>query len=368
MVSLSSLSKKERGCINDIVNNYRESDDPNKNLKKMVEQCNNTDFNNEDLLDIITVRLKELELNPSYSDILQQVDEIIQFPTEESCTYIFIFKMEKEKTKIEFSITAENILTRNKFDAAYMAATSKVPLGDSTTFRVFLAKVLSGVKVKKTERQVDVDEMGEAKDIVYRFIEGATLVDKPEETQFSSDNIWIEGKNLYVPSQTIRKILDREKLNFPLQRMRVAFDKVLIGSSKKIRTGEKTSRFWVFDVDKLGKQNIQLKMKLVHSDDEEQTQLPSQPIPTILPIPKSEEKTEVKKQEEPKTNLTLIPSSEKNNGSYNKTKVRFLESMEAYVAKDGSTIGPFQKGEVAEVPSIEITWLYKNEFAEAVLP
>jgi len=366
MVSLTSLSKKERGCINDIVNLFRESDDPEKDVEKMVEQLNNTrTLDNQTILKIVNTRLKELELNPSYNDILHQIAEIIQFPTEESCTYVFLLKLEKDGEKIQLSLTAESILVRIKFDAAYMAATSKVPLGDSTTFRVFLAKVLSGAKVKKTERAQDVDELGEAKDVIYRFIEGATLVDKPEDTQFSSENIWLSEGNLYVPSQTIRKILEREKFSFPMRKMRVAFDKVLVGSSKKVRIGGKTSRFWVFSINKLNPE-IQMKMKIVHGDDEE---TPSSPPVKPLPTPNLSESVEVKDSIlSPDTVPSSAPTPEQGRGSQT-IRVEFLRDVPQYIAqgeKGVIKLGAFKAGDVAVVPRHELPWLMKNKFIKEV--
>lgn len=347
MVSLSTLSKKDRKCLAEIVNFYRESEEPIKDVGAIVRTLNDSGLGNDVMQKLVELRLKEMELNPSYSDIMGELQGIIQFPTDESCIYTFTLKDGRS-----FSLTAENILTRLKFDASYMAATSKVPIGDTTTFRVFLAKVLGGQRgIQRESREMDVDEVGEAKDAILRFIEGSTISDKPEATQFSSETVWLNEGKLYIPSQTIRRILDREKFNFTMRKLRVAFDDVLLGPSKKIRVSEKTFRFWVFDMNKL---NLQTKMKLVHGDeDEAPAPLPTadaqQPLVAVAPVSSPEQKS------------TVL-------GAANK-KIVLLKDVPVFVGGDiNNTIklGPFKKDETIEVPTTEAEWLIKSGFAKDI--
>jgi len=226
--------------------------------------------------------------------------------------------------------------------------------------------VLSGAKVKKTERAQDVDELGEAKDVIYRFIEGATLVDKPEDTQFSSENIWLSEGNLYVPSQTIRKILEREKFSIPLRKMRVAFDKVLVGASKKVRIGEKTSRFWVFNINKLNPE-IQMKMKIVHGDDDETPSSPPGKPPTTPTL--SESVGAKDPILSPDTMPSSAPTPEQGSGNAGTIRVEFLRDVPQYIAqgeKGVIKVGAFKAGDVAVVPRHELPWLLKNKFIKEV--
>jgi hypothetical protein len=260
------------------------------------------------LFEVIQNRLKALENNPPYTTIIDEVDALVIFNAGASSTYQFNLKGGKS-----FSLTAEQLLTRQKFDAAYMSVTRKIPLGDAKEYRIFLANLLSSDKVKKLEKDSEIDEHGEIRDVILRFIQNSTLVNDIKKTAFSNENIFVDGNLLYIPSQTIKAVLEREGVKAEMRRIRVVLDDVLASSSTPRRVGDKIMRFWVFDIKKLNE--LSITMTIVRSDEDE---------------------------EEGSSNLAIAK-----------------KIIPQFIASDGKKYGPFQIGEIVSVPESELELLRK---------
>lgn len=257
-ITFQDLDKSSKNCVRKIISKIRNNN--GEEVNATVISMNTTNVPNSELEEIVFLRLQAMMNNPAYQDVLKDVEKLEQYAFDEMVHYRVCLK-----NKAAFALSSENLLQRQKFDAAYMAATNKVPIGDATDYRIFIANLISGTTIKKEIKEKDTDELGELVDAVYRFIDGATVVSKLDACAHSVDNVFVDGEKLMVPSSSIRRIMNKEESKCSLRKLRVALDEVLEGSSKKIRLSEKTNRFWVFNITKLPGE---IKLKLVREDDE----------------------------------------------------------------------------------------------------
>lgn len=228
----------------------------------IIRKENSTSIDDEKFEEYVTKRVMEKELNPEYYMLTKEFTSIKRFIFEDETIYEFTLKNGKS-----FKLSSIDLMHKFKFDASFMNCTGKIPLGKRQDYCVFLTHAFTAKEVIQSEITKEADEITDVKEAIFRFIEGATIVSHPDDTQFAMDSIYEQGGSLYVPSSAIKRIIKREDKNFTMRHLRVVLNPFLKSSSTVVRLKDKSCRFWVFDMAKL---NLPLKIKKVNLDKEEE--------------------------------------------------------------------------------------------------
>jgi len=151
-----------------------------------------------------------------------------------------------------FNIKDEELLIPKKFQIWYYNNFAKMLRIDTTIWDNLLEFWAQEAETKSYET---FDEDTGITEYIINKLQSSKPVDNIEETFYRDDRVFIDaedGNKIYYPTASMKKILEREKYKIELRRLRMILSDYLLSNTTKIRVGNQTARFWVFDNKKIG--------------------------------------------------------------------------------------------------------------------
>lgn len=200
------------------------------------------------------------------SDLKENEVMWLRIPVQEVRIYpgsnpIYEIKIYDKILKLE----EEDLLNPNNFRTEYFKFFGVMlsPLSQSKWSRLLtMWRFSKGIILKEKEETISEEE--QILEEIINYINNSHIIDKKEYT-FREGYVFLDGENILVPSDILKRVVERLKIKFSLRKLSYILKDYLISGSIRSKIGKDVKRFWAFDLSK-----FELDTKKVVTFEEEE--------------------------------------------------------------------------------------------------
>lgn len=206
-------------------------------------------FDKKDIKPQVKTNYEDVVEKHKIKSIIDRITKVVKSQTKQDAHYTLHFN-----DGVQITLTADQLVNSREFLKTYIATYDYRPSLDPKLWGKFINRVLQ----KTVERARGFSDEENTISIVTASLHHLKLyktLDKNLLEDWSCAYLETKTKTLYVRSETMRKILDSERIKLSLRELHEMAKPYLSGTSVQLRVGTERHSFWKFSSEKLGIKN-----------------------------------------------------------------------------------------------------------------